>query len=149
MGNETSSVRILLDQTRPAIYFAGDEVAGQLHLNITETVKQSETISICLTGDIGYLSTSYFRMNYGIQHRVITRNDMKILNKKAVLNRLIENQQGKFLLDDEATSLNIEILEPGNHKFRFSVRLPDNLPPSIHTEDYPFVRYAIQVQQLF
>ena len=36
-------------------------------------------------------------------------------------------------------------LEPGQYKYPFSIRLPEVLPPTLHPEDYPFVRYELQV----
>ncbi|CAF1502246.1 unnamed protein product, partial [Rotaria sordida] len=35
--------------------------------------------------------------------------------------------------------------EPGQYTHPFSIRLPDNLPPTIHPLDYPFVRYELQL----
>jgi hypothetical protein len=143
MGNTNSSISVTLDQAQPAICFAGDILSGQVHFNITERTKKINEIYLSLTGDIGYTTIHTMRMQNGLTERTTDYHDVRILGQKFLLSHPMKNEQTTKEMD----SNEITILEPGQYKYPFSIRLPEYLPPTLHPEEYPFVRYQIQVSE--
>jgi sporulation-control protein spo0M len=148
MGNANSVINVTLDQTQPAIYFAGDIISGQVHFNITERTNKIDEIYLSLTGDVGYTITRTVRMQNGQIERKTDCHNVRILGQKFLLGRPMFNEQ----TNKEMNLHEITTLEPGQYRYPFSIRLPEDLPPSLHPEDYPFVRYQVQVcfnQEIF
>ena len=143
MGNANSLITVTLDQAQPAIYIAGDILSGQVHFNITERTKKIDEVYLSLTGDIGYTTTRTVRMQNGQMERKIDSHNIRILGQKFLLGRPIINEQ----TNRDLNSNEITTLEPGQYKYPFSIRLPEDLPPTLHPEDYPFVRYQLQVSR--
>lgn len=139
MGNTNSSISVTLDQAQPAICFAGDILSGQVHFNITERTKKTDEIYLSLTGDIGYTTTRTVRLQNGQMERKTDCHDVRILGQKFLLGRPMNQPNGNNNYTDLTT------LEPGQYKYPFAIRLPEHLPPTLHPEDYPFVRYQLQV----
>ncbi|CAF0898053.1 unnamed protein product [Adineta ricciae] len=140
MGNNASSVNVVLDQAQPSIYHAGDIISGQVHFNITERTKKTDEIYLSLTGDIGYTTVRTVRMQNGQMERKTDGHNVRILGQKFLLGRPLLNQSNR-----DIPYLDLNILEPGLYKYPFSIRLPEDLPPTLHPEDYPYVRYQLQV----
>lgn len=141
MGNANSFITVTLDQNQPAIYYAGDIVSGNVNFNITERTKQIDEIFLSLTGDIGYTTVRTVRIQNGQMERKTDCHHVRILGQKFLLGRPIMADQG----NREMNSNDSNTLEPGQYKYQFSIRLPEDLPPTLHPEDYPFVRYQLQV----
>jgi sporulation-control protein spo0M len=141
MGNGSSLINVTLDQTQPGIYFSGDIISGQVHFNITERTKKIDEIYLSLTGDIGYTTTRTVRMQNGQMERKVDCHDVRILGQKFLLGRPMINEH----TNREISSTDSTTLEPGQYKYPFSIRLPEDLPPTLHPEDYPYVRYQLQV----
>ncbi len=138
MGNANSLVNVTLDQPQPAIYFSGDIMSGQVNFNIPERTKKTDEIYLSLTGDIGYTTTRTVRMQNGQVERKTDCHTVRILGQKFLLGRPTHN-------DREINYTDLTTLEPGHYKYPFSIRLPEDLPPTLHPEDYPFIRYQLQV----
>jgi hypothetical protein len=68
-------------------------------------------------------------------------HDVRILGQKFLLGHPMINEHA----NKEINTNDITTLEPGQYKYPFAIRLPEDLPPTIHPEDYPFVRYQLQV----
>lgn len=141
MGNANSLITVTLDQNQSANYFAGDIVSGHVNFNITERTKKIDEIFLSLTGDIGYTTMRTVRIQNGQMERKIDSHSVRVLGQKFLLNRPIIVEQG----NREMNSNDSNTLEPGQYKYPFSIRLPEDLPPTLHPEDYPFVRYQLQV----
>jgi len=141
MGNANSLITVTLDQNQSAIYYAGDIVSGHVNFNITERTKQIDEIFLSLTGDIGYTTTRTVRIQNGQMERKTDCHNVRILGQKFLLGRPIMSEHG----NREMSSMDSSTLEPGLYKYPFSIRLPEDLPPTLHPEDYPFVRYQLQV----
>jgi hypothetical protein len=141
MGNGNSLINVTLDQVKPAIYFTGDILSGQVHFHITEHTKKIGEIYLSLTGDIGYTTTRTVRMQNGQMERKTDCHDVRILGQKFLLGHPMINEH----TNKEINTNDITTLEPGQYKYPFAIRLPEDLPPTIHPEDYPFVRYQLQV----
>ncbi len=143
MGNGNSLINVTLDKSQPAVYFAGEILSGQVHFHITERTKRIDEIYLSLTGDIGYTTSREVRMQNGQVERKIDNHDVRILGQKFLLGHpMINVQTNREINPNEITTL-----EPGQYKYPFSIRLPEDLPPTLHPEDYPFVRYQIQVSR--
>lgn len=143
MGNANSFIHVILDRTQPAIYFAGEVLSGQVQFNIAERAKKIDEIYLSLVGDIGYTTTRTIRMQNGQMERKTDCHNVRILGQKFLLGRPMINEQ----TNREMSSNESATLEPGLYKYPFSIRLPEDLPPTLHPEDYPFVRYQIQVSE--
>jgi len=141
MGNANSLINVRLDRAQPAIYCAGDILSGQVHFNITERTKKIDEIYLSLTGNIGYTTTREVRVQNGQVERKIDYHNVRILGQKFLLGRPIINEQ----TNNEMSPNEMTTLEPGQYKYPFSIRLPEDLPPTLHPEDYPYVRYQLQV----
>ena len=141
MGNTNSLINVTLDQPQPAIYLAGDILSGQVHFNIPERTKKSDEIYLSLTGDIGYTTTRTVRMQNGQIEKKTDCHNVRILGQKFLLGHPMNNDQ----THQDINHKDLTTLEPGQYKYPFSIRLPDDLPPTLHPEDYPFVRYQLQV----
>jgi hypothetical protein len=141
MGNGNSSIHVTFDQLQPAIYFAGDIISGQVHFNIPERTKKIDEVYLSLTGDVGYTTVRTVRIQNGQMERKTDSHDVRILGQKFLLGRPMVNDQASRSINH----LDTTTLEPGQYKYPFCIRLPDNLPPNLHPEDYPFVRYQLQV----
>lgn len=138
MGNGNSFINVTLDRPQPAIYFAGDILSGQVQFNLVERTRKIDEIYLSLIGDIGYTTTRTVRMQNGQMERKTDCHNVRILGQKFLLGRPMIND----VHSNDATTL-----EPGQYKYPFSIRLPEDLPPTLHPEDYPFVRYQLQVSQ--
>lgn len=143
MGNANSLITVTLDQNQSAIYYAGDIVSGHVNFNITERTKKIDEIFLSLTGDIGYTTTRTVRIQNGQMERKTDCHNVRILGQKFLLGRPIMPEHG----NREMSSTDCNTLEPGQYKYPFSIRLPEDLPPTLHPEDYPFVRYQLQVSE--
>ena len=141
MGNAHSSINLTFDRVQPAIYFTGDSISGQVHFVISEPTKQIDEIFISLTGDVGYTTSRSVRMQNGQIERKIENHDVRILGQRFILGRPMTNNAS----GDGFHQVDSAILPPGQYKYPFCIRLPDELPPTLHPEDYPFVRYQLQV----
>jgi hypothetical protein len=141
MGNGNSLINVTLDKSQPAIYYAGEILSGQVHFHITERTKKIDEIYLSLTGDIGYTTTREVRMQNGQLERKTDNHDVRIFGQKFLLGRPMINEQ----TNREINTNELTTLEPGQYKYPFSIRLPEDLPPTLHPEDYPFIRYQIQV----
>lgn len=137
MGNANSLINVTLDRPQPAIYFAGEILSGQVQFNLVERTRKIDEIYLSLIGDIGYTTTRTVRIQNGQMERKTDYHNVRILGQKFLLGRPIGN---------EASSNEVTTLEPGQYKYPFSIRLPEDLPPTLHPEDYPFVRYQLQVR---
>lgn len=144
MGNGNSLINVTLDQVQPAIYYAGDILSGHVHFNITERTKKIDEIYLSLTGDIGYTTTRTVRIQNGQMERKTDCHNVRILGQKFLLGRPVINEH----TNKELNTHDIVTLEPGHYKYPFSIRLPDDLPPTLHPEEYPYVRYQLQVLSL-
>jgi hypothetical protein len=131
MGNANSLVNLT---------FAGDIISGQVHFNITERTKKTDDIYLLLTGDIGYTTQRTVRIQNGQVERKTDCHNVRILGQKFLLGHPINEQTNKEINTNDITTL-----EPGQYKYPFSIRLPEDLPPTLHPEDYPFIRYSLQV----
>ena len=142
MGNSNATINVTFDRSQPAIYYAGDTISGKVHCAISERTTTVEYIYLTVTGDVGHTTTHVTRMQSGVTKRTTNQHDIRILGEKIILGHAYTaEQQGR---DRGATDTTI--LEPGRYVYPFSVRLPDILPPAIHPNDYPFVRYELQVK---
>jgi hypothetical protein len=141
MGNANSLINVRLDRAQPAIYCAGDILSGQVHFNITEHTKKIDEIYLSLTGNIGYTTTRTIRVQNGQVERKTDYHNVRILGQKFLLGHPMINEQTNKEIDQNE----ITTLEPGQYKYPFSIRLPEDLPPTLHPEDYPYVRYQLQV----
>ena len=138
MGNGNSFINVTLDRPQPAIYFAGDILSGQVQFNLVERTRKIDEIYLSLIGDIGYTTTRTVRMQNGQMERKTDCHNIRILGQKFLLGRPMVH---------ESNSHEMTTLEPGQYKYPFSIRLPEDLPPTLHPEDYPFVRYQLQVSE--
>ncbi|CAF1010166.1 unnamed protein product [Adineta steineri] len=147
MGNNNSSINVTLDQAQPAIYIAGDVISGQVHFNITERTKKTDEIYLSLTGDIGYTTTRTVRMQNGQMERKTDCHNVRILGQKFLLGNptVVKQTHHELFHHHNNDNHDASTLEPGQYTYPFSIRLPDDLPPTLHPEDYPFVRYQLQV----
>lgn len=144
MGNSNAIINVTFDRTQPAIYYAGDTISGKVHCIISERTTTVEYIYLTVTGDVGHTTTHVTRMQSGVTKRTTNHHDIRILGEKIILGHAhnLESSGRDRRLTDTT------ILEPGRYVYPFSVHLPDILPPSIHPNDYPFVRYELQVRIL-
>ncbi|CAF3032169.1 unnamed protein product [Rotaria sp. Silwood2] len=141
MGNVNSLINVTLDKVEPAVYLSGDIIRGNVQFNITQRTKQIDEIYLSLTGDIGYTTTRTIRIQNGQMERKTDYHNIRIFEKKILLDRPLINDQTRIDINQN----DIKIFEAGIYKYPFSIRLPENLPATLHPEDYPFVRYELQV----
>lgn len=143
MGNGNSLINVTFDQLQPAIYYTGDILSGRVHFNIPEPTRDIDEVFISLTGDVGYTTTRSVRMQNGQIERKTDQFDIKILGQRFLLGRPLSNNPSGQAVAQRGHS---GMLQPGQYVYPFSIRLPDYLPPTLHPEDYPYVRYQIQVR---
>lgn len=125
------------------IYHTGDIISGQVLFNIPEPTDKIDEIYVSLTGDVGYTTTRTVRLQNGQIERKTDQFDIRILGQRFLLDRpIFVNQSGAAV---SAQPADRSVLRPGQYKYPFSMRIPDHLPPTLHPEDYPYVRYQIQV----
>lgn len=143
MGNNNSVIDITFDRTQPAIYYTGETLSGQAHFTILERTKAINDIYLTITGDVGFVTIRTARMQNGQTDRVTDRHDIRIFGEKILFNQTMSTRRSHSTMNDATT------LAPGRYTYPFSVRLPDILPPTIHPQDYPYVRYELQVKMFF
>jgi hypothetical protein len=142
MGNNSSLFNITFDRTQPTIYYCGDTISGRVQFTVSERTNSIDDMYLTVTGDIGYTTMRRRRIQNGQTELITDRHDIRIFGEKISLNLAKSVQQERT-----SNGINeITILEPGQYTYPFSVRLPDNLPPTLHPKDYPFVRYELQVE---
>ncbi|CAF0788266.1 unnamed protein product [Rotaria sordida] len=141
MGNNNSTISIVLDRPQPTIYYSGDIVSGQAKFTISERTDKIDDIYLIIAGDVGYTTIRTTRMQNGQTKRITNHHDVRFFGEKVVIGQIISTQQehASGRINDRTT------FEPGQYTHPFSIRLPDNLPPTIHPLDYPFVRYELQL----
>jgi hypothetical protein len=144
MGNNNSTLCITFDQTQPTIYYTGDIISGQVQFTVQERTNKIDDMYLTITGDVGYTTMRTARMQNGQTSRIIDRHDIRIFREKVVLGQVRCTQQGQA--GDGIN--NMTNFGPGQYTYPFSIRLPDVLPPTIHPQDYPFVRYELQVENI-
>lgn len=142
MGNNNSMINIIFDRTQPTIYYTGDIISGQVQFTVPERTNKIDDIYLTVTGDVGFTTMRTTRMPNGQIERITDRNDIRIFGEKVLLGQAmsIQSERANSRINETTT------LEPGHYTYPFSVRLPDILPPTIHPQDYPFVRYELQVE---
>jgi hypothetical protein len=145
MGNNNSLIMVMFDRTQPTIYFAGDTISGQVEFTITERTTKIDEICLTVTGDVGYTTMRTARIQNGQTERITDCHEIRIFGQKVILGRPVSRQQHNGQASVGFNDMETAILEPGQYKYPFAIRLPDVLPPTIHPEDYPFVRYQLQV----
>ena len=146
MGNGNSLVNVTFDQAQPAIYYTGETVSGRVHFNIPEPTKDIDEVFISLTGDVGYTTTRSVRMQNGQIERKTDEFDIRILGQRFLLGRPISSSPGGNGVSHRQPQGQSTTVQPGQYVYPFCIRLPDHLPPTIHPEDYPYVRYQLQVR---
>lgn len=137
MGNGNSLISLSFDSASNGIYHSGDVVSGQVHFQLRESTGTIEEVFLLLTGEIGFTTTRTVRMQNGQIERKVDQHDVKILSQRFLL--------GRPMMNNQLIPANIQTLQPGEYTYPFSIRLPDDLPPTVHPEDYPFVRYQLQI----
>ena len=147
MGNSQSSVNIILDRSQPSIYYTGELVKGLVQVVLSERTEDLNCIYLTLTGDAAYTRTRETRIMNGQKENFIDRYDVRLLNKKVVLSSPIRIAQGDDFFGNEPNNGANGAIGPGKYHFPFSIRLPDVLPPTLHPEDCPYVRYALEVSE--
>ena len=143
MGNGNSSINVILDQPQSTIYYTGDIISGHVHFTIPEPTERIDEVFITLTGDVGYTVTRTIRLQNGQIERKTDQFDIRILGQRFLLDRLMMTNRN----NSSSCPSNTARLEPGQYKYPFSIRVPENLPPTLHPEDYPYVRYHLQVRK--
>ncbi len=126
---------VTFDQAQPTIYYTGDIISGKVQFTIQEGTNKLEELYLTITGDVGYTTMRTARMQNGQMDRITDRHDIRIYGEKILLGQTTQ-QNGIN---------NMTNIGPGQYTYPFSIRLPDVLPPTIHPQDYPFVRYELQV----
>ena len=140
MGNGNSLISLSFDSASAGstgVYHCGDVVSGRVHFQLRETADTIDDVFLSLTGDIGYTTTRTVRMQNGQIERKVDQHEVKILCQRF--------QLGRPMLNNQLVPTNVRTLQPGEYTYPFNIRLPENLPPTLHPEDYPFVRYHLQI----
>ena len=137
MGNGNSLINLTLDQPSPGIYYTGDVLSGQVHFQLREATGTVEEVFLSLTGEVGYTTTRTVRMQNGQIERKVDQHDIQMLSQRYLL--------GRPMINGRTIPSNVKTLEAGQYSYPFAIRLPENLPPTLHPEDYPFVRYQLQI----
>lgn len=137
MGNGNSLINLSFDPQASGIYHAGDLVSGQVHFQLREAASPIEEVFLSLTGDVGYTTTRTVRMQNGQIERKVDHHDVRILSQRFLL--------GRPMMNNQLIPNHVKTLQPGQYTYPFAIRLPDNLPPTVHPEDYPYVRYQLQI----
>lgn len=140
MGNTSSSITIEFDRAQPSIYFAGETITGQVLFLVSKRTAKIDEIFLRISGDVGYTTTRTARMQNGQTERITDCHDVRILGQRITLGVPVALQSSNGNKSSSA-----EMIEPGEYKYPFSFPLPDVLPPTLHPENYPFVRYHLQV----
>ena len=148
MGNNGSSIAVTFDRAQPSIYFSGETITGQVRFMVTKSTAKIDEIFLRLSGDVGYTTTRTARIQNGQTERITDCHDIRILGQRIALGVPVPLRQHHSELSKREKSLNMEVIEPGEYKYPFSFRLPDTLPPTLHPENYPFVRYHLQVGRI-
>ena len=149
MGNHGSSISILLDRMQPTVYFAGEIISGHVLFTLTERTSKIDDIYAMVTGDVGYTTTRTVRIQNGQNEKIVTHRDLRIFERRVPLGRPESVPQRPCDASGGSDVLDMTTVEAGQYKYRFALRLPDTLPPTLHPEDYPFVRYELQVKNSF
>ena len=145
MGNTSSPISIVFDRAQPSIYFAGETITGQVLFMVSKPTARIDEIFLRISGDVGYTTTRTARIQNGQTERITDCHDVRILSQRITLGVPIALQQCNMRPSNGNKSSTAEMIEPGEYKYPFSFRLPDVLPPTLHPENYPFVRYHLQV----
>jgi len=140
MGNNNTTINITFDRTQPTIYYAGDIISGQVHFTVPERTNKIDDIYLTVTGDIGFTTMRTARIQNGQIERITDQHDIRIFGEKVLLSQAMSDRRASGRIKD------MTMLEAGQYKYPFSIRLPDILPPTIHPKEYPFVRYELQVK---
>lgn len=149
MGNSQNSVNIILDRPQPAIFYTGEFVSGRVQVVLSERTEGLNSVYLTLIGDAAFTRTRVARIMNGQRENFTDRYDVRVLNKKIVLTspiRMSTNDQfSAFDVNNDANGT----IGPGQYQFPFSIRLPDVLPPTLHPEECPYVRYSLEVSKNF
>lgn len=145
MGNNRSSIQINLDRPQPATYYAGELLSGQVQLVLGERISGLRYIYLHLTGDVAFTRTRTARIMNGQTERISDSYEVRILNQKIILNSSVQRGQHQNYDLPELSRHDSGSMGPGQYQYSFSIRLPDVLPPTLHPEECPFVRYKLQV----
>ena len=145
MGNHGSSINIVFDRMQPTVYYAGDTISGHVEFTVTERTSKIDDIYVIVTGDVGYTNSRTVRMQNGQHEKIVTHRDLRILERRVSFGRPESSPQRPCQTSGSLDILNMTNVEAGQYKYPFALRLPDSLPPTLHPEDYPFVRYELQV----
>lgn len=144
MGNNSTSINIVLDRAQPTVYYTAEVISGQVQFTLSESIPTTDNIHLVLKGTVGYTTIHRHRMQNGLSNQVTNRHDICILRQKVRFGQLISagHQRVTSGLNDMTS------FEPGQYTYPFSIRLPDLLPPTLHPSEYPFVRYQLEVKYL-
>jgi hypothetical protein len=146
MGINSSSFHVTFDRGHPTIYYAGEIISGHVQCTIRERTDRINEIYLAITGEVGFTRKRQTRMQNGQAHRVTDCHEIRIFAQKVLLDLSDTCEQRENLAASNSLStLSTDTITPGRYKYPFSLRLPDHLPPTLHQDSYPFVRYRLQV----
>jgi len=133
MGSGNSvCVNINLDRPNP-FYFAGENVSGSVHVNIKEGKIKVDEIFILLKGETGYTTQRTVHESNGSSHTVTDYHTISFFKAKEVFNNAKMGNDGPMY-------------HAGDYSWRFDIRLPDHLPPSVNQPShYPFSHYYLKL----
>ena len=149
MGNSQNSVNIILDRPQPSIFYTGEFVSGRVQVVLSERTEGLNSVYLTLFGDAAFNRTRVGRIMNGQNETFTDRYDVRILNKGIVLKSPIRMSTNDQFFGPDVNNDSNGAIGPGHYQFPFSIRLPDVLPPTLHPEECPFVRYALEVSQKF
>ena len=144
MGNNSASINIVLDRAQPTVYYTAEVISGEVQFTVSESIPTTDNIHLVLKGTVGYTTIHRHRMQNGQANQVTNRHDICILRQKVRFGQMISagHQRMKSGFGDMTS------FEPGQYTYPFSILLPDLLPPTLHPNEYPFVRYQLEVKYL-
>lgn len=134
-------IDIKFDRPHPTIYYAGETIAGQVEFTVQKFTEIFDDIYLTITGSIGFTTVRTTRMQNGQTEQIVDHHDIRIFADSTVLCPALAAQQKINGSVKVRTNF-----APGQYVYPFSFHLPENLPPTLHPLDFPFVRYELQVK---
>lgn len=149
MGNKATSVNIDFDRPKPAVYLAGETISGRVFLAVSKEITSVESICASLTCKLGFVHMQRGpTLSTGITQATSNEN-IRLFSQKAVLARPEFAPDSKnHSSNDKHCFGNKKSIQCGEYVFPFSIQLPTNLPPTINSENYPYIRYEFEVSFL-